>query len=129
MALARKRSRKITVDGVVFRWRVGRTGGLQDLDAVPPAEGWQPLGFVAELSEGGGAKLVVNLRDARLSARWLWMIVPGDAVTPGVVAASIRSAIVAGWHPDRPGPAFLVVAGELPVERVSTDEITWPVPG
>ena len=107
MTLARRWSRNITLDGVEFRWKVrGKPTYSQGL-------AWSPLSFVAELAEGSGALLVVKLPYAHPSN---WFDLPGIAVTPGLVAESIRSALASGWKPGRSGPAFQVQA-ELPAEQ------------
>jgi hypothetical protein len=107
MTLARKGTRSISVDGVAFRWKVrGKPTYAQGL-------GWSPLCFVAELAEGAGARLVVELPVAHPSN---WLLLPSASVTPGLVTASIRSALTDGWQPDRPGPVFRVRA-DLPVEQ------------
>jgi hypothetical protein len=110
MTLARKWSRSITVDGVEFRWKVrGRPTYAQGL-------GWSPVFFVAELAEGAGAKLLVELPAAHPSN---WVGLPGAAVRPGFVSSSIRSALLNGWVPGRPGPVFLARA-DYPVEAPAT---------
>ncbi|MFI6918646.1 hypothetical protein ACIBIZ_01735 [Nonomuraea spiralis] len=97
MAIPRKGSRPITIDGVVFRWRVGhrpsRRGG----------DGPSPLTFVVERAEDPGCVLVVSLPCARPDNQWGSRTI---AVRPLLVAACVRRALESGWRPSRPGPLF-----------------------
>jgi len=103
MALARRGSRRIVVDGLVFRWLVRRR------PTYCQALGWSPLTFVAELRDGSGALLVMALPGAHPGN---WLGLPGTAVRPATVAAGIRQAMAAGWQPRRPGPAFALTFDE-----------------
>ncbi len=94
MAMPKKGSRLITVDGTEYRWRIRRKGTA--------CLCCSPVGFAAELAEDARQVLVVSYPVAWLDSG------PPDAVaiTPRVVAASIREALARGWEPEQPGTAF-----------------------
>ncbi len=95
MAMAKKGSRRITVDGTEYRWKVrGRPTYCQ-------GSVWSPLVFAVEHGERPGARLVVSLPCAHPSN---WMLAPAGVVLPRTVASAIRSAVQAGWTPALPGP-------------------------
>ena len=103
MALAGRGARRITVDGLVFRWLVRRR------PTYCQALGWSPLTFVAELAGESGSLLVVALPCAHPGN---WLGLPSKPVLPATVAAGIRHALSAGWQPRRPGPAFTLALDE-----------------
>ncbi|MEV2274212.1 hypothetical protein AB0I72_01385 [Nocardiopsis sp. NPDC049922] len=85
MTMPRKGTRRITVDGVAYRWRVTRS-----LDY------WlQDGAVVVERADCRGRLLVVTL-----------LAGPGLPITPGQVAAAIHEAGVRGWASDVPGAPF-----------------------
>jgi hypothetical protein len=110
VTLARKGTRRITVDDVAYRWTV--LNKTTELDGI----GWSPLTFVVEHADTPGAALVVSLPDAD-PASWAGFPerLPGS-VHPRTVAAAIRRALAQGWQPSRRGPRFLLTqpAGEQP---------------
>jgi hypothetical protein len=109
MTLAAKDSRKITIDGVAFRWKVrGRPTYCQ-------SNGWTPLTFVAEHAERPGALLVVTLPYARPDN---WMGLRAAAVLPGTVAEAISQALSGGWRPEVPGPPFALALDEQAVTAI-----------
>jgi hypothetical protein len=97
MTLASRGSRRITVDGVDFRWKVRRK------PTYCQANGWSPLTFVVELVEQRGALLVVSLPVAHPGNR---LGLPSRPVLPATVSAAVRRALAAGWQPSQPGAAF-----------------------
>ena len=87
MALPRKHSRSISVDGVDYRWCISMRDafvGVGHRDRV-----------VVQASEG--CRLIVVLP-------WDWADEP--TVRPGQVAAWIRTGIAAGWRPSVRGRDF-----------------------
>lgn len=99
MALTRKRSRLITVDGVEFRWKVrGRPTYHQ-------AMGWSPLSFAVQQNDRPGARLVVSLPCAHPGNA---VGLPAGTVLPHVVVAAITKAMDQGWQPSNPGPQFIL---------------------
>jgi hypothetical protein len=97
MALPRKGSRRIAVDGLIFRWLVRRR------PTYSQTLGWSPLTFVAELADEPGARLVVALPYAHPGN---WLGLPSAPIRPATAAAALRQALTAGWQPHRPGAAF-----------------------
>ncbi|OEV04790.1 hypothetical protein [Streptomyces oceani] len=99
MALNRKGSRRITVDGIAYRWRV------RHKPAYAQSLCWTPLTYAVELAdrEGPGTTLVVSTGQSHPSN---WMGAAATSVRPAQVAAGIRGARAAGWLPARPGSPF-----------------------
>ncbi|OLT28724.1 hypothetical protein BJF83_14685 [Nocardiopsis sp. CNR-923] len=97
MALVRKGSRHITVDGTDYRWRVRhKPTYTQGICATP-------MTFAVELAEEPGQTLVITTQHPHPET-WLSVDSPA-AVTPAVVAATIRNALAHGWSPESSGPA------------------------
>ena len=90
MGIAKRGTRRITVDGVSYRW-VARE--------LSPG-----LRIVVQAADQTGAVLV--LRTGKNLA--------ATHVQPSAVAAAIESARAAGWEPQHPGPAFEVTVSLLP---------------
>jgi hypothetical protein len=99
MALARKGSRRIVVDGTVYRWRVRhKPSYCQGL-------AWTPLSYAVEQADSTGAVLVVRTSQPHPSN---WINAPAAPVRPADVASSIRTALANGWSPTCPGKPFVV---------------------
>jgi hypothetical protein len=110
VALAVKRSKLITVDGVVYRWRLRRnpTYSQECLGS--------PLTFAVELADAHGTVLAATVPDVSHPAS----IVAHSSliVRPALVAAVIRTALGRGWEPAAPGVPFQLslASSELPAE-------------
>ncbi|GAB1820846.1 hypothetical protein [Herbidospora sp. RD11066] len=100
MAMPKKGSRLITVDGEMFRWRVRHK----------PAGGDGPLSFSAEHATRPGGVLKVTLPCARPDN---WLGRQAIAVRPALVASAIRRALAEGWTRERPF-SLDVTEDELP---------------
>ncbi|MFI5916564.1 hypothetical protein [Dactylosporangium sp. NPDC051541] len=98
MAIARRHSRRIVVDNVIYRWTVRRRPSYSQGLA-------SPITFVAELLHEPAGKLLVSLPAARPDN---WLGAASAVVTPGLVARQISDARAAGWEPARRGPVFKV---------------------
>ncbi|MFF0509593.1 hypothetical protein [Streptomyces sp. NPDC004250] len=97
MALLRKGSRRIVVDGTAYRWRLrGRPTYVQGL-------AWSPCTFAVEHDDTRGATLVVTTDQPHPSN---WIRRAAEPVQPSRVAAAIRLALREGWIPTVPGSAF-----------------------
>ncbi|GGW68543.1 MULTISPECIES: hypothetical protein [Streptomyces] len=97
MALVRKGSRRIVVDGTVYRWRLrGRPTYFQGL-------AWSPCSFAVEHADTPGMTLVVTTGQPHPSN---WIGREAEPVTPSGVAAAVRIALREGWTPTAPGSAF-----------------------
>ena len=102
MAMPKKGSRAITVDGVDYRWRVSRR------TTDPPS----PAVVVIELTSAGGSLAAVELPYLKFNP-WLYLGDPGprpspmlETVSPADVESYIRLALQAGWNSVVPGGAF-----------------------
>ncbi len=97
MALVRNGSRRIVVDGTVYRWRLrGRPTYCQGL-------AWSPCTFAVEHADIPGAALVVTTDQPHPSN---WIGREAEPVLPSGVAAAVRLALREGWSPTVPGSAF-----------------------
>ncbi|MET9145622.1 hypothetical protein ACIGZH_33320 [Streptomyces sp. NPDC058319] len=97
MGLVRKRSRRIAVDGMAYRWRLrGRPTYSQGL-------AWSPCTFAVEHADTPGATLVVTTDQPHPSN---WIGREAEPVLPSGVATAVRLALREGWTPTVPGPAF-----------------------
>ncbi|MFF2197560.1 hypothetical protein [Streptomyces sp. NPDC058157] len=97
MALVRKGSRLITVDGTAYRWRLrGRPTYDQGLVV-------SPLTYAVELARTPGTTLVVTTGQPHPGN---WLGAAARPVLPSQVEGSIRAALAAGWTPADPGSPF-----------------------
>ncbi len=97
MAIPKKGSRLISVDGTSFRWRVRRK------PTYCQGNSWGPMTFAVQLVDGSGRVLLVSLPCSRPDAWW------GErtmAIRPALVTATIRTALGHGWDPRQAGNAF-----------------------
>ena len=113
MAMRKIGARLITVDGVVYRWRVRRARRC----SAPNK--WGRVHLSVELADEPGSVLVVftNHQHSRDEDR-----LPGEEVYPILprhVAEWVRQARAIGWQPAERGPQFRVVTGvgSLELER------------
>ncbi|GJF30528.1 hypothetical protein KNE206_32280 [Kitasatospora sp. NE20-6] len=97
MALVKKGSRLITVDGTTYRWRL-RGRPTYDQGLV-----WAPLTYAVEHAGTTGPVLLVSTDRPHLSN---WISARGRPVLPAEVAAGIRTALASGWTPGISGPSF-----------------------
>ncbi|MFI6452490.1 hypothetical protein ACIBF6_13110 [Streptosporangium amethystogenes] len=103
MAIPKKGSRLITVDGVIYRWRIRRK------PTYCQGNGWGPLTFAVESAEKPGRVLLVALPFARPDA---WLGERTMAVRPALVTAIIGTALDRGWDPQQKGNAFTLDLNE-----------------
>lgn len=88
MAISKKNSRIIEVDGCDFRWTVFQNSGWNDL--------------TVQSDDGTGRKLI---------AQFAWEVrdgssLPNHPITPAVVAEAIQFALQNGWNPKTNGAPF-----------------------
>ncbi|MFC4011598.1 hypothetical protein ACFOY2_30510 [Nonomuraea purpurea] len=103
MAIPKKGSRPITVDGTVYRWRV------RHKPIRGQGNSWDPLTFAVERAEEPGGVLVVSLPCARPDN---WRGQRTIPVRPVLVAGCIRRAVEQGWNQSRPGSPFALTIAE-----------------
>lgn len=115
MPLRRKGSRRITVDGVDYRWRLrGRPTYCQ-------AMGWTPCTYAVDQPERGGTTLVVTTDRLHPDAAWI----NGEVrpVLPAEVADNIRMGLTRGWRPaDNGAPFHLDFSKQRPTTALPTPE-------
>ncbi len=97
MALVKKGSRRITVDGRIYRWKIRRR------PTYSQALIWSPLTYAVEYAEAPGSTLVVTTNQPHPSN---WFDAPASPVLPSRVADTVRTAHDRGWAPGLPGPPF-----------------------
>lgn len=97
MTLNRKGLRRITVDGVPYRWKVRpRATECTGLNM-------RPFTYAVSHDGPGGAILVVTTNHFRPDN---WFDAPAPPVLPADVAATIRLALARGWEPAADGSSF-----------------------
>ncbi|MFC8720664.1 hypothetical protein [Kitasatospora sp. NPDC057198] len=104
MALRRKGSRPLTVDGAPYRWTIRRR------PSYGQGIGESPLTAAVERADGAGAVLLLRFPCAHPGN---WLGLPATGVTPARIAAAVRLARARGWDPERPGGPFRL---DLPAE-------------
>ncbi|GAA3009255.1 hypothetical protein [Streptosporangium longisporum] len=97
VAIPKKGSRLISVDGAVYRWRI------RHKPTYSQANSWGSLTYAVEPAEGQGRILLVELPCSRPDA---WYGERTMTVRPALVAATIRRALDRGWDPSQTGSAF-----------------------
>ena len=97
MALVKKGSRRIVVDGVTYRWRV------RHKPTYCQGNGWTPLTFAVENATTPGTTLVVQTDRPHPGN---WFALPSQPVLPADVAQAIRTALARGWMPLASGSPF-----------------------
>ncbi|GAA2334332.1 hypothetical protein OG879_11555 [Streptomyces caniferus] len=99
MAIPKKDSRPLTVDGVAYRWSIRR----KPTYAQGTCRG--TLSIAAQLAHAPGSVAVLRTPHPH-PANWLGA--PAPTVRPAAVAHAIRSALHRGWQPNEPGRPFLL---------------------
>lgn len=97
VALVKKGSRRIVVDGVTYRWRI------RHKPTYCQANGWNPLTFTVEDATVPGTALVVRT-DRPHPGNWFGL--PTKPVLPAEVVQAIRTALARGWTPYVSGAPF-----------------------
>ncbi|MDP9849541.1 hypothetical protein [Streptosporangium lutulentum] len=103
MAMPKKGTRLITVDGIVYRWRV------RHKPTYNQGNSWSPLSFAVERAEEPGGVLVVSLPCARPDN---WRGERTIALRPILAGRCIRRAVEQGWNSRKPGSAFTLTVSE-----------------
>ncbi|MFE2436344.1 hypothetical protein [Streptomyces sp. NPDC059409] len=97
MALVRKGSRRIVVDGTAYRWRLRRR------PTYFQALAWTPCTFAVVYADAPGTTLVVTTNQPHPSN---WFGREAKPVLPSDVAHAIELALCEGWTPTEPGSPF-----------------------
>lgn len=99
MAIPRKGSRIITVDGTTYRWYLRRRPTHSQYEQI----GDNSLTFSVEHAEAKGCVLVAGLPQMHPAVR---PNTPAISVVPSQVAEAIKQALSQGWKPVEPGSPF-----------------------
>ena len=102
MAINRKRSRRVVIDGVAYRWLIRSRPTYNDLLLAVSHEEGPPLRVAVELEGSGGSVLMVTTDQVR-GQDWQ----PAGTVAPSDVARWVREALSAGWQPAKSGGPFV----------------------
>ncbi|MBB5075328.1 hypothetical protein [Nonomuraea endophytica] len=94
MAIPKKGSRLITVDDVVYRWRI------RHKPTYGQGIGESPLRLAVQLADAPGRVLLVSLRCHRPDT---WLGEEAAMVRPALVAMAITKALHSGWLPSQRG--------------------------
>lgn len=110
MALVRKGSRWIVVDGWVYRWRLrGRPTYFQGVT-------WSPCTFSVEHAATPGATLAV-ITDQPHPSNWFGS--EATPVLPSAVTRAIERALREGWTPSASGSPFTSISSPPSLNRPS----------
>lgn len=99
MAVLKKGSRGIVVDGARYRWRV------RHRPTYTQGIGISNQNISVTSCEAPGSRLVVELPTLHCSN---WLRAPSAPVLPAQVAGHIRDAIAEGWKPTVGGKPFIL---------------------
>jgi len=100
MAILKKGSRPLCIDGVYYRWRIRK------YPTYAQGNEWSGINVAVEQENvQSGTVLVIELQDRHPSS-WLTQSPPAK-VTPSDVERFIRTALELGWRPDLPGKTFI----------------------
>ncbi|MET8643998.1 hypothetical protein ACWEQ2_28525 [Streptomyces sp. NPDC004096] len=97
MTLGRKGSRRISVDGTDYRWRLRRR------PTYSQALCWSPCTCAVEHADRPGTTLVVTTNQPHMGN---WCAREATSVHPSDVANAIRCALRQGWVPAQAGSPF-----------------------
>ena len=99
MAIPKKGSRKIVVDGVEYRWRV------RWKPSYSQAIGETNLTAAIELYENPQSILSITFPWVRYDA---WIGAAEHPITPKLIENCVLNALVQGWKPDQKDKAFKI---------------------
>lgn len=105
MALVKRSSRTITVDGSKYRWDLSPDSGCM----------W----LIVELADKPGQRVEASFDYHDVMQSGGSITGQRHSVTPGVVRAVVLHALASGWHPNRGGLKPFCVDGEA-VRRATT---------
>ncbi len=97
MALAKKGSRKITISGNVYRWKI------RHKPTYTQCVFSGKMTAAVELSENPGAVLLITFPWVSYDS---WIGNPEKPVTPKHIEQSIQAALSMGWNPNEKGKIF-----------------------
>jgi hypothetical protein len=114
VAVRKKGSRRITVDGVMYLWR------FPPRQTQSQEDGWPGVGVTISREDCRRASLLLGFpRRFHLSGPFGQD--SARPVLPSDVARGIRAALMAGWQADQPGPQFVYRVQEDGEQRAASD--------
>ena len=105
MAVRKKGSRRIIVDGVAFQWRFPPRPNQSQGD------GWPGVRVTVNRADCPKGSLLIGF-PRRFHPSGPVCHVPTRPVLPSDVAAGIRAAFDSGWVADRPGAQYVLLVPE-----------------
>ena len=99
MSLNRKKSRKITVDGVLYRWCVAKHP--HEFQNPEPPESmiiYYSNNIIIELLNSPQSQ-IISTYSYKAKVREVWDVNPVTGITPKAVAEIIIEALDNGWNP------------------------------
>lgn len=105
MAIPKRGSRQITVDGTLYLWRV------RQRPTYSQANGWAGLNVAVERGDAAGSVLVVRVPRPHPGN---WAGAQAVPLLPSEVERFIRDALSSGWRPSEPGGTFYLDAAGDP---------------
>jgi hypothetical protein len=112
MALPKKGTRKIRVDGKEYRWRI------RSQPTYCQGAFGSPMTFAVECVRQPKRVLVVNTGLPRPDS---WVTLERPSVSPVHVAEAIRRALRGGWRPESGGSAFMLKVDLFGLEQLGPD--------
>ncbi|GAB1545419.1 hypothetical protein NUACC21_80950 [Scytonema sp. NUACC21] len=97
MAISKKGSRLIVVNGDRYRWRIRKKPTYSQGNV------WNTLTVAVEKAENPGATLIIEMPQAHPCN---WMGEKPVPVLPSNVENCIKRALELGWKPSEPGSTF-----------------------
>ena len=101
MAIPKRGSRNIVVNGESYRWYMRRRPTQSQLDYIT-----NTIGLAVEHADVKGSVLTITLSQEHPSV-WPGSVVERPVV-PADVEAYIQTALARGWKPTRPGKTFVL---------------------
>ena len=114
MAVRKKGSRRIVVDGVAYLWR------FPHRQTRTQADGWQGVGVTVWREDSRGAVLFIGFPQ-RFHLSGPVGDDPPRPVLPSDITRAVRGAQQAGWVANEPGPQFVYQVQEDTEQSVSPD--------
>src|SRR5262245_11631786 len=105
MAVRKKGSRRIVVDGIIYLWR------FPPRPTQNQEDGWPGVGVTINREDCRQASLLLAFPQ-RFRLDGPLVEDPARPVLPSDIARGIKAAIAAGWQPGEPGPQFVFLVQE-----------------
>ena len=120
MALAKKKSRKINVNGIIYRWKA-------KFDDYPT------ISIFIELEENPVNRIVTGINSDEYTIReqfhifedgtWRYQLSPQIKITPVIIRSIILLALNSGWEPYLKSKPFLIMELDKKIDLNLSKEI------